>query len=780
MLSQSDIHGARRLPPDMTHLPFAGRREDRRLITGAGRYTADVNLPGQVHAAFVRADRAHAEIRSIDTAAARAHPGVLAVFTGADTDPGEFKAPGVLVSYPGRGGMKVIVPPWLPFARGRVRYVGEEVAVVLADSAAAAQDAAGLIEVDYEDLPAVAHPEDAIKADAPQVHAGVPGNLVFDYEYGNEAATAAAFAAAAHTVRLKLDSQRVAPCPMEPRACVVAYDGQAFDLHVPNQGQAMLRPGLCHILGLAPAQVRILAQDVGGGFGARAGPYMDMVILMWAARKLGRPVKWVGSRAEQLATEAHGRALTIEAELALDADGRFRAFRMHWICDQGAYLTAAGPLINTMNGSLTLGGAYAVTTGYGRHRCVLSHTCPTTAYRGAGRPDMAYAVERLVDEAAVQLGLDRVAIRRLNAIPKEAMPFKNAAGVAYDSGDFAGLIDRAVEGADLPGFAARRARSQAAGKLRGLGLALFLEPSGGGGAPKDQVVMRFQTDGTLRLHAMTQSHGQGHETVFPALVGATLGIPAERIVLDTAHPLAADLIGNGVVGSRTMQQFGSAFKLGALDIVRKGAALAATRLEAAPDDIEFSDGRYRVKGTDVGVSMADLIDEVRGQSPHPLDAAAEVPLSRAFPSGVHVAEVEIDPDTGRSTIERYLAVDDCGTVLNHTLVEGQVHGGLAQGAGQVFGEHGVYDRASGQWLTGSFMDYVMPRAGFLPAIEAVERCTPSPTNFIGAKGAGEAGTTGALPTLMNAMVDALRPLGIAHLDMPATPARVWQALQAAR
>ena len=760
----------------MTHIPFTGRREDQRLITGHGIYTADVNLPGQAHAAFVRADRAHALIRAIDTTAARSVPGVLAVYTAADTDPADFKVPGVLVGYPGRGGMKVIVPPWLPFARDRVRYVGEELAVVVAESVAAAQDAAGLVEVDYEDQPAVAHPQDAIKPDAPQVHAGVPGNVVFDYEYGDEAATAAAFAAAQHKVRLNLDSQRVAPCPMEPRACVVSYDGKAFDLHVPNQGQAMLRPGLCHMLGLEPAQVRIHAQDVGGGFGARAGPYMDMVILMWAARKLGRALKWTGSRAEQLATESHGRAITIEAELALDTDGRFRAFRMHWVCDQGAYLTAAGPLINTMNGSLTLGGAYAVTTGFGRHRCVLSNTCPTTAYRGAGRPDMAYAVERLVDEAAVMLGMDRVAIRRLNAIPKEAMPFKNAAGVAYDSGDFAGLLDRAVESADLPGFAARRAQSQTGGKLRGLGLALFLEPSGGGGAPKDQVVMRFQPDGTLKLHAMTQSHGQGHETVFPELVGATLGIPPEQIVLDTAHPLTANLIGNGVVGSRTMQQFGSAFKLGALEIIRKGTLLAARRLEAAPDDIEFADGMYRVKGTDVGVSMADLITEVRGQSPHPLDADAEVPLSRAFPSGVHVAEVEIDPDTGHSTIERYLAVDDCGTILNHTLVEGQVHGGLAQGAGQVFGEHGVYDRETGQWLTGSFMDYVMPRAGFLPKVEAIECCTPSPTNFIGAKGTGEAGTTGALPTLMNAMVDALRPLGISHLDMPATPARVWNAL----
>jgi carbon-monoxide dehydrogenase large subunit len=389
-------------------------------------------------------------------------------------------------------------------------------------------------------------------------------------------------------------------------------------------------------------------------------------------------------------------------------------------------------------------------------------------------------VERLVDEAAAKLGMDRVAIRQLNAIPKEAMPFKNAAGVAYDSGDFAGLIARAVEAADWKGFGARRMQSQARGKKRGLGMAVFLEPSGGGGAPKDQVALRFAPDGTLKLHAVTQSHGQGHETVFPDLVGATLGIDPARIELDTAHPITATMIGNGVVGSRTVQQFGSAYKLGAIEVIRKGTALAAQRLEAAPEDIEFADGRYRIKGTDVSLGLDDLITEHRGTVPHPLDADAEVPLSRAFPSGAHVAEVEIDPDTGHVAIASYVAVDDCGTVLNHTLVEGQIHGGLAQGAGQVLGEHGVYDRDTGQFLTGSFMDYTMPRAGMLPAVVALEHSVPSPTNFLGAKGTGEAGTTGALPTLMNAIVDALREDGIHHFDMPATPARVWQALRDTR
>ena len=763
----------------MTSSTFTGRREDRRLITGAGRYTADVNLPGQLYAAFVRADRASARVRSVDLDAARAAPGVLAAYSAADTADTVFKTPGTMVSYPGRGGQAIIVPPRRPFAADCVRYVGEEVAVVIAESAHAAEDACGLVAVDYEDLPAIAHPEDAVAPGAAEVHASVPGNVAFDFEYGNEAATTAAFDTAQHVVRLRLDSQRVAACPMEPRACLATWDaaGDSYDLYVPHQGPTMMRPGLCHILGLEPKQVRIHAQDVGGGFGARSGAYMDYVILLWAAQKLGRPLKWTGTRAEQLATEAHGRAIVIDAELALDRDGTFRAFRMSWLCDQGAYLTAAGPLINTMNGSLTIGGAYSVTAGYGRHRCVLTHTCPTGAYRGAGRPDMAYAVERLVDEAATQLGLDRLAIRRKNAIPKAAMPFTNAAGAKYDSGDFPGLLDKAEAHADWNGFAARKLASKARGKLRGLGLALFLEPSGGGAAPKDQVALRFAADGALKLHAVTQNHGQGHETVFPDLIAQTLGIPALKVVLATDDPVSATLMGNGVVGSRSTQQFGSAFKLGALEVVRKGTLLAAKRLEASPEDIEFIDGAYHVKGTDLRVSMADLIAEYRGQAPHPLDSDAEVPLSRAFPSGAHVAEVEVDPDTGATTVERYIAVDDCGTVLNHTLVEGQIHGGLAQGAGQVFGEHGVYDRTSGQWLTGSFMDYYMPRAGLMPAVEAIEHSTVSPTNFLGAKGTGEAGTTGALPTLMNAVVDALRSQGVSHLDMPATPARVWAALQ---
>ncbi len=764
----------------MSH-PFTGRREDRRLITGQGRYTADINRPGQLYAAFLRADRASAVIRSIDTSAARAAPGVVAVYTGADLAGTLFKTPATLVSYPGRGGMAVQVPMRLPLARGRVCFVGEEVAVVIATSALAAQDATALVEVNYEDTPVIAHPEDAVAQGAHQIHENLPGNLAFDYEYGNEAATAAAFAAAQHVVKLNLVSQRVAPCPMEPRTCLVEYDAAAerFDIHVPNQGQTTVRGGLCHIMGLTPTQVRIHAQDVGGGFGSRSAAYLEYPILMWAARELKATIKWVGSREEQLMTEAHGRAITIEGELALDRDGTFRAFRMNWLCDLGAYLTPAGPLINTLNGSLTIGGAYAVAAGYGRHRCVVTNTCPTTAYRGAGRPDMAYAVERLVDEAAQQLGLDRLAIRRKNAIKREAMPYKNAAGATYDSADFAGLLMKAEAAADWQGFAERKAQSAAQGRLRGCGVAMVLEPSGGGNAPKDQVALRFGSQGELVLHSVIQNHGQGHETVFPEFVAQLLGIEAATVELRTDDAFSATLTGNGVAGSRTTQQLGSALQLGAQEIIRKATLLAAEHLEASADDISFKDGEFQVAGTDLMVSMTTLIKQHADAPSHPLNADAEVPLTRAFPSGVHMAEVEIDPDTGRTQICSYVAVDDCGTILNHTLVEGQIHGGVTQGAGQVFGEHSVYDRESGQLLTGSFMDYTMPRAGLVPPIVALEHAVVSPTNPLGAKGTGEAGTTGALPTLMNAMVDAMRHRGIHHLDMPATPARVWQALRAA-
>lgn len=768
----------------MTEHAFNGRREDQRLLTGKGRYTADFNFPDQLHAAFVRSDRASAKLLSVDTSAALAAPGVVAVYTGADLTGQAFGTLKSLVHYKGVGGQSIAVPPRPVLATDFVRFVGEELVLVVANSALAAQDAAELVLVDYEELPAVAHPHDAVAAGAPRVHAGIAGNVCFEFEYGDAAATASAFAAAAHVTHVALSSQRVAPNPMEPRAFVVSHDARSgcYDLYGANQGVYMFRGGLAEVSGIDEALLRLHPLDVGGGFGVRSAPYQEYPALMFAAKALGRPVKWTGSRSECFATDNHGRAIELEGELALDAQGRFLAIRTDWVCDQGAYLMPAGPLTNTMNGMLTVTGCYRIASAYGHHRCVLTNTSPTGPYRGAARPDMAYLMERLVDQAAVQTGIDRIALRRINAIPKDAFPFTGPTKSTYDSADFPGMIERAVKESDWQGFAARRVQSKAAGKLRGLGCGLFLEPSGGGGMPLDRVSLRW-VGGRLKLYAVTQSQGQGHETVFPEIVAGVLGIPAADIDL-----LAGDiegivgLTGSGVIGSRSMMAHGSAFKRAAIAVVDKGLELAANRLEAAVSDIEFKDGSYTIKGTDRRIALIDLVKEHNGDggTPNPLDALGEQAMARAFPSGMHVAEIEIDPDTGVTEVKSYIAVDDVGVVINHTLVQAQVHGGVAQGAGQVFGEHAHYDRATGQLLNASFMDYTMPRADLIPAIADHYHLTPSPTNFLGVKGVGEAGTTGSIPTLMNAIVDALRPLGIEHFDMPASSDRVWQVLRDAR
>jgi len=760
---------------------FKGRREDHRLVTGSGRYTSDYNVEGELHAHFLRADRAHAIVRNVDATAARQHPGVVAVYTGADLSGAGFRNPGTLVNYPGRGGSQIKIPARPVLARDRVRFVGEEVALVVATTRSAAQDAAELIEVDYEDLPAVAHPLDAVRPGAAQLYADIPGNVCFDFEYGDEAATEAAIQAAPHVTRLEVESQRVCGNPMEPRAAIVHYDAAAdrYDVYTSNQGPTMFKPGLAHVSGVPPEKIRVMPLDVGGGFGLRSISFPEHVALMHAARALGRPVKWVGTRSETFLTDPHGRAVSIQGELALDRNGKMLAIRVRWWADQGAYLTAPGPLINTANGMLTLSGVYAIPVGYGRHQLTLTNTTPTGPYRGAGRPDMAYIVERLVEQAARELAIDRNELRRRNLIPREAFPYKNAAGAEYDSADVRALLEHAIEASGWAGFESRRKAAATRGVLRGIACATFIEPSGGGGAPKDQVRLVFE-DGKFAMHAPITPHGQGHETVFPEIASRILGVPDDQIVLRANDAQgSAGLMGNGVVGSRTMMHYGSALKLAADDMVRKGHELAARKLEAAADDIEFAAGRYTIKGTGRGIGLADLAREHASGPSHPLNAAGEWALCRSFPSGAHVAEVEIDPATGEIDIVQYTAVDDCGEVLNHTLVEGQLHGSVMQGVGQVLGEIGHYDRSSGQFLTGTFMDYYMPRAGVVPNIQGHEINVASPTNLLGVKGVGEAGTTGSLPTVVNAILDALRPLGITHIDMPCTPARVWEAIRTA-
>jgi carbon-monoxide dehydrogenase large subunit len=755
---------------------FKGRREDDRLLTGAGRYTADWNLLGQLYGCFLRSDRAHAEILSLGTEAARGMPGVKAVLTGEDT--AEFKTPPPMVTYPGKGAAMIKVPHRDVIARKRVRYVGQEVALVVATSPAAAQDAAEAIEVEYRDLPSVVDAEVALEAGAPQLHDEIPGNLYFDFEYGDESATAGAFARAAHVTRLKLDSTRVSGTPMEPKACLVSYDpaSASYDIYASTQGMSMMLPNFAAITGVPADKIRIHARDVGGGFGIRSQAYPEYCSLMLAAKRLGKPVKWVGSRFETIVSDHHGRAARLAGELALDRDGRFLGLRMRWVVNSGAFLSQPGPLINTRNPASHAINVYRIPAVYGRHLLVATNTTSTTAYRGAGRPNVSYLVERLVDEAARETGLDRAEIRRRNFIPRDAYPYKTPMGSTYDSGDPPGELEEALEKSDWFSFEDRRKDALRRNKLRGIGCAVFCEPSGAGAAPKEEAVIKFGDSGNPTLYVNAGNSGQGHETVLPEVVGEMLGLEPQDIQLKASDPAGPALIGGGTVGSRTMMSHGGALAATAKEVIKKGTDLAAKALEVAPQDVEFGNGKYRVKGTDLSITFKELARRYGAE----LETRGSIPTPTAFPGGAHVAEVEIDRDTGEVDVLRYVAVDDAGRVLNHVLLDGQLHGGIVQGLGQALAEHCIYDDATGQLLTGSFMDYAMPRTDIVPAFELYDHSVPSPTNPLGVKGAGEAGTTGALPAVANAVIDALRALGIHHLDFPFSPARVWAALQQAK
>ncbi len=755
---------------------FNGRREDGRLVTGSGRYTADWDLSGQLHAAFLRSDRGHADITAIDTGAARAAPGVLAVLTAADMAAAGYNRGQAAVPYKGRG-EALRSPPSPALAQGRVRYVGEPVAIVVAETAHAAQDALELIAVEYDSRPAVVDARAAVAPGAPSLHDDVPGNLCFDFDYGDAAATDAAFAKAAHVVRLEQESGRVVGNPMEPKAALAAWDGAVLQLWSASQGMTGMRDGLAALTGLPPAQIRVYAEDVGGAFGIRGAAYPEYAALALAAKQVGRPVKWVASRSETFLSDYHGRAVLMAAELALDEAGQFLAIRHDWICDIGAHPSAAGPGTNTLNAALMACGAYRIPAVYGRNRLAVTNTVPITAYRGAGRPDMAYMVERLVEEAARQTGIDRLALRRHNMIPRDAFPYTIVTApmpTAYDSADFNALLDTAVAEADWDGFEARRAEAAARGVLRGIGCAVFIEPAGGV-SPTDEAAITFEPDGSILLHEVAIASGQGHETVLPELVARVLQIDPARITLRAGRMDGPVLKGGGSFGSRSMMSQGSVSVTAAGVVVKKGLALAAEALEAAEADIAYADGSYRIAGTDRAVELSDLAR----RHPGALDSTAELAAPRAFPSGAHIAEVEVDPDTGMTELVRYVSIDDCGAVVNQTLLEGQIWGGLLQGLGQVFGELCIYDD-DGQMLSGSFMDYPMPHADLARRVTIRMVMVPSPNNQLGVKGVGEAGTVGSLPTTMNAILDALRPRGVTHLDMPASAQRVWQALQGNR
>jgi carbon-monoxide dehydrogenase large subunit len=754
-----------------------GRLEDDRMLTGRGRYVSDWSLPGQAYAHFVRSDRPHAEIVAIDAVAALAQPGVLAVFTGEDVAAAGLKSLPAAVPVKGRGGTELLKPDRPALAQGKVRFVGEPVAMVVAETAALAADAAEAVMVEYRDLPAVVRSVDALAEGAPRLFEGVPANCVFDYEAGDEQAAAAAFARAARVVRLTVDNTRVVGNPMEPRACLAHYEA-AHGMHILyacTQGVAGMRGQLATVLGVPPEKVRVAAEEVGGGFGVRFNIYPEYCAASMAAQKLGRPVKWVGSRSEVFLSDEQARDVISSGELALDANGRFLGMRLDFLANLGAYLCPTGPFINTVGIVNALGGVYDVQAVYSRMRLAVTNTAPMAAYRGAGRPVMSYLLERLVDQAAMELGMDPAELRRRNFIAKDKFPYRIASGYEYDSGDFEGCLERALQEAGWAGFEARRAESARRGRLRGRGMSTYIEATGAGFAPVDQVEIRFAPSGEATLYAPTHNHGQGHETTYAQIVSGVLGVRLDSIRLRTGDT-DEYFLGNATGGSRSLLAVGSVLQFAAREVVEKGKSLAAEELEAAVQDIEFEGGRYRIQGTDRSVRMEALIRKHH----QALTTKFESKFGTTFPNGCHIAEVEIEPETGEAEIVSYVACDDAGHIVNHQIVEGQIQGGLTQGAGQVFSELAVYDPETGQLLTGSFMDYAMPRAVLVDGVKIVEHPVPTKLNPLGAKGVGEAGVTGSLPALMNAVLDALRQGGVNAFDMPATPLRVWQALQSAK
>jgi carbon-monoxide dehydrogenase large subunit len=756
-----------------------GRLEDARMLKGQGRYVSDWRLEGQAHGVFVRSDRAHAEILGIEKEDALKMPGVVAVLTGEDVAAAGLKPLPAAAPMKGKGGADQLATYRPALAQKRVRYVGDPVALIVAETAAQAQDAAEAVAVDYRELPAVIDARAALAPGAPQLHENIPGNLLLDFAGGDEAATKAAFDRAARVVRLECYHSRVVGNPMEPRAATGAYDAQqdTYFLYATTQGATAMRGQMATVLGVAPEKVRIVAEEVGGGFGVRFNIYPEYAALLMAAKKLGRPVRWVGTRSEVFLGDEQARDIVHTGEMALDAGGRILGMRFDFVSNLGAYLAFTGSFVNTVNLVNVASGVYDVQAVHVQAKLVVTNTVPTAAYRGAGRPVSSYAIERLVDQAAHEIGMDPAEFRRRNLVPKEKFPYKIVTGFEYDCGDFEGVLDRALQAADWCGFQRRREDSKRRGKLRGRGVATYIEASGAGGfAPYDEARIDWDADGGVTLRAASHSHGQGHLTAYAQIVAGVLGIPMESVRLRTADP-DMNMVGNPTGGSRSLLGIGSVMLMAAQEIVKKGMALAAEELEAAAADVEFAEGVYRIKGTDRKIEIRQLAKK----HPGALDIdLKDKKVGSTFPNGCHIAEVEIDPETGVTEVASYVACDDAGNIINHQIVEGQMQGGITQGAGHILGEQAVYDPESGQLLNGSFMDYPMPRAVLVNNLRVMDYPVPTKTNPLGAKGVGEAGVTGSMPCIMNAVMDALRQGGVKHFDMPASPQRVWSALQAAR
>ncbi|MGK7861793.1 xanthine dehydrogenase family protein molybdopterin-binding subunit [Falsiroseomonas sp. E2-1-a4] len=786
--------------------PFEGigaslrRKEDYRFLLGRGQYVDDLNRPGQTHAVMLRSPHAHATIDRIDTAAAKAMPGVKAIFVGEDMAAESIGGIPCGWQIHNKDGSPMAEPMHPALALGKVRHVGDPVAVVIAETKAQARDAAEAIVVDYTPLPAVSSTEAAVKPGAPQVHEGAPGNLCYDWHIGDKAAQEAAFARAARVVKFETTNNRLVPNAMEPRAAIGAFDSFSGDytLYTTSQNPHVIRLLMgAFVLHIPESKLRVVAPDVGGGFGSKIYHYAEEAIVTWAAGKVKRPIKWTCERSESFMSDAHGRDHVSTAELALDAEGKILGLKVHTLANMGAYLSTFAPCVPTYLYATLLSGVYATPVIYAEVKAVFTHTVPVDAYRGAGRPEATYLLERLMDVAAAEAGLDKVDFRRRNFIRPDQFPYQTPVALQYDSGDYHSTLEACLETAGWAEFETRRAESKSRGKLRGIGISTYVEACGiapsavvgslGARAGLYEVgTIRVHPTGSVTVLTGAHSHGQGHETTFAQLIADKLGVPTANV--DIVHGDTAKVpFGMGTYGSRSLAVGGSAMDKAMDKIIAKGKRIAAHLMEASVEDVEFERGTFRVAGTDRTKTLTDIslaayvphnypIDEIE---PGLEETAFYDPKNFTYPGGCHICEVEIDPDTGRVEVLSFTAVDDVGRVINPMIVEGQVQGGVAQGIGQALLEAAIYD-ASGQLVSGSFMDYTMPRAGDLPDVGVATHVTLCTHNPLGVKGCGEVGAIGSPPAVMNAVVDALRDYGVRHVEMPATPQKIWGIVNAHR
>jgi aerobic carbon-monoxide dehydrogenase large subunit len=752
------------------------RVEDQRLLSGQGQYTDDIHLPGMTYAYVLRSPHAHARINGTDAEAARAAPGVLAVLTGAEVTAEGLGDMPCLAEVENRDGTPRADTPRPILAKDRVRHVGDPVALIIGETLLAARDGAELIEVDYETLPAVTDTVGTTKAGAPQIWDHIPDNVCFDWEDGDKAAVDAAFAKASHITKLEVVNNRLVSNPMEPRSTIGDHDPETgrSTLYTPSQGVHFVLPQIADaILKFGTENLRVVTPNVGGGFGTKAFLYAEQALVVWAARKVERPVKWTSERMEAFLSDAQGRDLVNVGELALDADGHFLGLRVSTFGAIGAYLSNFIPFVLTIGPTGMLTGTYRMPCAYLNVKGTMTNTVPVDAYRGAGRPEAIYMIERLTDLAALEMGIDRIELRRRNFVTPEEMPYATPLHHEFDSGEFEALTDACMEKADWKGAPARKAEAESRGRLHGLGYSIYVERCGGG-FPETATV-QFEEDRTVTLVLGTQDGGQGHQTAYRQLMCDRLGIDAEAITILQGD---SDLVHSGLTGgSRSLPVGGAAAAQAAENSIEKGRNVAAEMLEAAVADMEFGDGAFTVAGTDRTVSLFDVAAAARDDGNTLDDTYTQTPEAHTYPNGCHIVEIEIEPSTGIVEITRYTVIDDFGDTVNPMLLEGQVHGGVVQGAGQALTEQTVYDPDSGQLLSGSFMDYAMPRADQFPTFDFSTRNIPCKTNPLGLKGAGEAGAIGGPPALVSAVVDAIRPAtGLNHIDMPMTPEVIWRAL----